>query len=46
MKAMQVIHFGDPPTLVDIPKPKPGPGQVLIKIFSWFNNIKFVVFSN
>ena len=34
MKAMQVIHFGDPPTLVDIPKPKPGPGQVLIKIFS------------
>ena len=34
MKAMQVIHFGDPPALVDIPKPKPGPGQVLIKIFS------------
>ncbi len=34
MKAIQVIHFGDPPALVDIPKPKPGPGQVLIKIFS------------
>ena len=34
MKALQVIKFGDPPALVDIPKPKPGPGQVLIKIFS------------
>ena len=34
MKALQVTHFGNPPVLVDIPKPKPGPGQVLIKIFS------------
>ena len=34
MKALQVKHFGNPPVLVDIPKPKPGPGQVLIKIFS------------
>ncbi len=32
MKAVRFIDVGKPPEIADIPKPKPGPGQVLIKI--------------
>jgi propanol-preferring alcohol dehydrogenase len=32
MKAIRYTKFGEGPRLVEIPKPKPGPGQVLLKI--------------
>lgn len=32
MKALRYVTIGQPPVVVDIPIPKPGPGQVLIKI--------------
>jgi alcohol dehydrogenase, propanol-preferring len=32
MKALQYVAIGQPPQLVDIEKPKPGPGQVLLKV--------------
>jgi len=31
MRAMQVIEYGQPLSLRDIPAPKPGPGQVLLR---------------
>lgn len=32
MKAVRYIEAGRPPEIVDIPKPLPGPGQVLVRI--------------
>ncbi|MDF1478923.1 NAD(P)-dependent alcohol dehydrogenase [Leifsonia sp. H3M29-4] len=32
MKALQYIEIGTPPQVVDVPKPTPGPGQVLLKV--------------
>ena len=32
MKAVQFIEVGKPAQIVDIPQPKPGPGEVLIKV--------------
>jgi propanol-preferring alcohol dehydrogenase len=32
MKALRYVEIGKPPVVVDIPIPKPGPGQVLLKI--------------
>lgn len=32
MKAVRFIEAGRPPEIVDVPKPTPGPGQVLVKI--------------
>lgn len=32
MKAVRFIEVGRPPEIVDLPKPTPGPGQVLVKI--------------
>jgi alcohol dehydrogenase, propanol-preferring len=32
MRALQYITIGQPPQLVDIEKPMPGPGQVLLKV--------------
>lgn len=32
MKALQYRQAGKPPELVDVPKPQPGPGQVLLKV--------------
>jgi alcohol dehydrogenase, propanol-preferring len=32
MKALQYVTIGQPPQLVDIKKPEPGPGQVLLQI--------------
>lgn len=32
MKACQYVEIGAPPQVVDIPKPQPGPGQVLLKV--------------
>jgi propanol-preferring alcohol dehydrogenase len=32
MKALQYTTIGSPPEVVDIPIPKPGPGQVLLKV--------------
>lgn len=32
MKAVRYIETGRPPEIVDIPKPAPGPGQVLIRV--------------
>jgi len=32
MKALQYVVIGQPPQVVDIPRPRPGPGQVLLKV--------------
>jgi propanol-preferring alcohol dehydrogenase len=32
MKALRYVEVGKPPVVVDIPIPKPGPGQVLLKV--------------
>ena len=32
MKALRYVEVGKPPVVVDIPVPKPGPGQVLLKV--------------
>ena len=32
MKAVRFIEMGKPPEVVDVPRPVPGPGQVLLKI--------------
>lgn len=32
MKAVRFTEPGSPPVVVDVPKPQPGPGQVLVKI--------------
>ncbi|MGA4541592.1 NAD(P)-dependent alcohol dehydrogenase [Uniformispora flossi] len=32
MKAVQYVEVGSAPVVVDIPKPTPGPGQVLLKV--------------
>ena len=32
MKALQYTRFGQPPEVVEIPKPVPGPGQVLLRV--------------
>ena len=32
MKALRYVEIGKPPVIVDIPIPKPGPGQVLLKV--------------
>ncbi|BDI21790.1 NAD(P)-dependent alcohol dehydrogenase [Herbiconiux sp. L3-i23] len=32
MKALQYVEIGQPPKVVDIPKPEVGPGQVLLKV--------------
>ncbi|MCD2146959.1 NAD(P)-dependent alcohol dehydrogenase [Gordonia paraffinivorans] len=32
MKALQYTAFGEEPTVVDIPRPSPGPGQVLLRV--------------
>ncbi|OAK56290.1 NAD(P)-dependent alcohol dehydrogenase [Rhodococcoides kyotonense] len=32
MRALQYRSFGAPPQVVDVPRPEPGPGQVLIRI--------------
>ncbi|HET8595379.1 MAG TPA: NAD(P)-dependent alcohol dehydrogenase [Intrasporangium sp.] len=32
MKALQYVEIGKPPQLVEVPKPTPGPGQVLLKV--------------
>ncbi len=32
MKALQYIAIGEPPEIREVPRPKPGPGEVLIKV--------------
>lgn len=32
MKALQVVKWGGEPEVVEVPKPEPGPGQVVVKI--------------
>ncbi len=32
MKAVRFIQAGQPPEIVDVPKPTPGPGQVLLRV--------------
>jgi alcohol dehydrogenase, propanol-preferring len=32
MRAYRLLAWGEPPQLVDIPVPQPGPGQVLVKV--------------
>ena len=32
MQAVRFVGVGHPPRLEDIPKPSPGPGQVLVRI--------------
>ncbi|MEV5956082.1 NAD(P)-dependent alcohol dehydrogenase [Streptomyces sp. NPDC051987] len=32
MRAVQLVEWGEPPELRDVPVPEPGPGQVLVKV--------------
>ncbi|QZS52742.1 alcohol dehydrogenase catalytic domain-containing protein [Rhodococcus opacus] len=32
MRALQYIHLGEPPEIVEVPTPTPGAGQVLIQV--------------
>lgn len=32
MKALKLVRWGQPPQLVDVPIPEPGPGQVVIRV--------------
>lgn len=32
MKSLQYVTVGEPPRIVEVPKPTPGPGQVLLKV--------------
>jgi propanol-preferring alcohol dehydrogenase len=32
MKALRYVQIGEPPVVVDVPVPEPGPGQVLLKV--------------
>lgn len=32
MRAYRIVQWGQPPVLMDVPVPEPGPGQVLIKV--------------
>ena len=32
MKSLQYVTVGEAPRIVEVPKPKPGPGQVLLKV--------------
>ena len=32
MKSLQYVTVGEPPRIVEVPKPKPGPGEVLLKV--------------
>ncbi|MEN9751565.1 MAG: hypothetical protein RLZZ600_612 [Actinomycetota bacterium] len=32
MKSLQYVTVGQPPRIVEVPKPSPGPGQVLLKV--------------
>ena len=32
MRALQYVEFGQPPRVVDVPRPEPGPGQVLLRV--------------
>ena len=32
MKAVRYVESGRPPEIVDLPKPSPGPGQVLLRV--------------
>jgi alcohol dehydrogenase, propanol-preferring len=32
MRAVRLVHWGEPPVIVDVPVPAPGPGEVLVAV--------------
>ena len=32
MRALQYVQVGEPPKIMQVPKPKAGPGQIVLKV--------------